>query len=54
VELPLTDGYKTDFKTASGKIEIVNPREEEPLPRYLEPHGDDAVFWLINSPDMRC
>ena len=53
VELPLTDGYKTDFKTASGKIEILNPREEEPLPRYLEPHGDDAVFWLINSPDMR-
>lgn len=32
VELPLTDGYKTDFKTASGKIEILNPREEEPCP----------------------
>ncbi|WP_371381361.1 molybdopterin-dependent oxidoreductase [Sporomusa aerivorans] len=53
VELSPPAGYKTDFKTPSGKIEILNPREDHPLPRYLNPHGDDAEFWLINSPDMR-
>lgn len=53
LELPLPDGYKTNFRTPSGKIEILNPTEDEPLPRYFEPHGDDAEFWLINSPDPR-
>ncbi|WP_411681138.1 molybdopterin-dependent oxidoreductase [Clostridium thailandense] len=53
LELPLPDGYKTNFRTPSGKIEILNPAEDEPLPRYFEPHGDNAEFWLINSPDPR-
>jgi len=53
VELPLPEGYKTDFQTPSGKIEILNPLEESPLPRYIEPYGDDAAFWLVNSPDVR-
>lgn len=53
IELPLPVDYKMQFKTASGKIEILNPTEEEPLPQYEEPYGDSADFWLINSPDVR-
>ncbi|QDR78980.1 molybdopterin-dependent oxidoreductase [Sporomusa termitida] len=53
VELPLPAGYKTEFKTPSGKIEILNTSQAEPLPRYTKPHGDKAGFWLINAPDPR-
>lgn len=50
VELMLPDNYKSNYKTKSGKIEILNPSEEEKLPCYLEPYGDNAPFWLVNSP----
>ncbi|HML31768.1 molybdopterin-dependent oxidoreductase [Sporomusa sphaeroides] len=53
VDLPLPDEYKLQFQTPSGKIEIINPREEDPLPKYFEPYGDKAEFWLVNSPDAR-
>lgn len=53
MELPLPAGYKTKFNTPSRKIEILNTREAEHLPQYTKPHGDDAAFWLINSPDIR-
>lgn len=53
VEVDLPAQYKMDFKTPSGKIEILNPREEAPLPTYTEPYGDDAAYWLINAPDPR-
>ena len=53
LELPLPDGYKTQFRTPSGKIEILNSKEDEPLPKYSKPHGDNADFWLVNSPDAR-
>ncbi|SMC97794.1 molybdopterin-dependent oxidoreductase [Sporomusa malonica] len=53
IELPLPVGYKTEFKTASGKIEILNENEAEPLPKFVKPHGDKADFWLVNAPDMR-
>ncbi|MBP2636697.1 MAG: fdhF 1 [Firmicutes bacterium] len=53
VELPLPEGYKTNFKTPSGKIEIFNPAEDSPLPMYTKPQGDAAAFWLVNSPDAR-
>lgn len=53
VEMRLPDNYKMDFKTPSGKIEILNETEEEPLPTYTVPHGDDAAYWLINAPDPR-
>jgi anaerobic selenocysteine-containing dehydrogenase len=52
VELPLPSNYKTTYKTPSGKIEIFNPRESEPLPRYTMPHGDDAPFWFMNAPGL--
>ena len=53
VELSLPDNYKMDFKTPSGKIEILNPRESVPLITYTEPYGDDEPFWLINGNDIR-
>lgn len=52
VELPLPPDYKTRYKTPSGKIEIFNPRDAEPLPRYNQPHGDDAPFWLMSAPGL--
>ncbi len=53
VELPLAKDYKTLYRTPSGKIEILNPREEECLPKFSKPYGDDAAYWLINAPDVR-
>ena len=53
IELPLPVGYKLQFKTPSGKIEILNLKEVESLPEYKAPYGDAADFWLINSPDVR-
>lgn len=53
VEVALPDNYKMDFKTPSGKIEILNPRESIPLITYTEPYGDDAPFWLIIGNDIR-
>lgn len=53
VELPLPKEYKTNFRTPSGKIEILNVRESQPLPLYIPPYGDSAKYWLINSPDVR-
>jgi anaerobic selenocysteine-containing dehydrogenase len=34
------------FETPSGKVEILNPREEEPLPRYLPPHEASGRYPL--------
>jgi anaerobic selenocysteine-containing dehydrogenase len=50
VELPLPPDYKITYKTASGKIEILNASDAEPLPRYLAPHGDNASYWLMTAP----
>jgi anaerobic selenocysteine-containing dehydrogenase len=53
IELSLPSSYKIQFRTPSGKIQILNLHEEDPLPKYTPPYGDDANFWLINSPDVR-
>lgn len=53
VEVALPDNYKMDFKTPSGKIEFLNPRESIPLITYTEPYGDDEPFWLIIGNDIR-
>lgn len=53
VEIDLPKNYKMDFRTPSGKVEIYNPRHKHPLPCWLDPHGDDAEFWLINGNDIR-
>jgi len=52
VELPLEKDYKVQFNTPSGKIEIYNAQEAEPLPRYFDPHGDSAPYWFINAPSI--
>ena len=52
VELSLPEDYKTTFLTPSGKIELYNPKDAEPLPRYLEPYGDDAPFYLMSTPSL--
>lgn len=51
-ELSLPENYKTTFLTPSGKIELYNPNEAEPLPHYFEPYGDDAPFYLMSTPSL--
>ncbi len=52
VELPLPEGYKTQYKTPSGKIEILNPKETHPLPCYLPPHGGKEPYRLMTAPSL--
>ena len=51
--MTLPENYKMDFKTPSGKIELYNPHDVEPLIRYLPPYGDSAPFWLVIGNDIR-
>ena len=53
VEMTVPESYKMDFKTPSGKIELYNPQDVEPLIPYMPPYGDNAPFWLINGNDIR-
>ena len=53
VELPLAAGYKTNFKTSSGKIEILNSMEADALPKYYPPYGGEGKYWFVSSPDRR-
>ena len=53
VEMTVSEDYKMDFKTPSGKIELYNPHDAEPLIRYVPPYGDNAPFWLIIGNDIR-
>ena len=52
VELPLPPDARTRFRTPSGKIEILNPRESHPLPCYLPPYGGDYPFRLMTAPSF--
>ena len=52
VELPLSEGYKTHYKTASGRLEILNPKETHPLPCYLPPHGGKEPYRLMTAPSL--
>jgi anaerobic selenocysteine-containing dehydrogenase len=52
VEIPLPPDAKAQFKTPSGKIEILNPRDPHPLPCYLSPHGGDYPFRLMTAPSL--
>jgi anaerobic selenocysteine-containing dehydrogenase len=55
VALDLPESYKLDFKTPSGKIEILNHNLSPALPDFFPPHmsEDEGEFILINSPDPR-
>ena len=51
-ELPFPPDARTRFRTPSGKIEILNPREPHPLPCYLPPYGGDYTFRLMTAPSF--
>ena len=53
VEMDLSDTYKLEYDTPSGKIELYNPVEADPYPVYREAHGDTVEFFLINGTDPR-
>ncbi|WP_127147708.1 molybdopterin-dependent oxidoreductase [Veillonella sp. VA139] len=53
VEMDLSDTYKLEYGTPSGKIELYNPLEREPYPVYHEAYGDTGEFFLINGADPR-
>jgi anaerobic selenocysteine-containing dehydrogenase len=46
VSLFVPPGAKLDFRTASGKIEIENPAEPHPLPRWIPPYAESGPFPL--------
>jgi anaerobic selenocysteine-containing dehydrogenase len=52
VELPLPSDARTRYRTPSGKIEILNPREPYPLPCYLPPYDGDYPFRLMTAPSF--
>jgi anaerobic selenocysteine-containing dehydrogenase len=52
VEISLPPNAKAQFKTPSGKVEILNPRDPHPLPCYLSPHGGDYPFRLMTAPSV--
>lgn len=52
VSLPLPDNYKMQFRTPSGKIEIVNPRETPALPDWFPPYGGKGEFCLVTAPSL--
>ena len=56
VPLRLPTGHKTSFRTPSGKIEILNPRLKEPLPRALPTHvereGSPFPLRLVTAPSL--
>ena len=55
VELDPGRGPDLRFETPSGRIEILNPRDPEPLPRYLPPHSDSDPhpLQLITAPALQ-
>jgi anaerobic selenocysteine-containing dehydrogenase len=52
VEIPLPSDACTHFKTPSGKIEILNPKESYPLPCYLPPYDGTYPFRLMTGPSL--
>ena len=52
VTLPLPENYKMQFRTASGKIEIFNPRETPALPDWFPPYGGSGEFYLMTAPSL--
>jgi anaerobic selenocysteine-containing dehydrogenase len=54
VEIPLPPDARAHFKTPSGKIEILNPKESHPMPCYLPPYEGDYPFRLMTAPSLYC
>ncbi len=52
VEIPMARDARFRYRTPSGKIEILNPQEPEPLPRYAPPYGGSFPFRLMTAPSV--
>jgi anaerobic selenocysteine-containing dehydrogenase len=52
VEIRIPSDARTRFKTPSGKIEILNPKESHPLPCHLPPYEGDYPFRLMTAPSL--
>jgi anaerobic selenocysteine-containing dehydrogenase len=52
VQIHLPPDARTLFRTPSGKIEILNPREKHSLPCYIPPYGGDHPFRLMTAPSL--
>ncbi len=52
VELPLPPDARTRFRTPSGKIEILNPKQPHPLPLHIPPYGGNDPFYLMTAPSF--
>jgi anaerobic selenocysteine-containing dehydrogenase len=52
VEIRLPADARTRFKTPSGKVEILNPREPHSLPCYLPPYREEYPFRLMTGPSL--
>jgi len=52
VEIPLPADARTRFRTPSGKVEILNPRESHSLPCYVPPYHGDYPFRLMTGPSL--
>jgi anaerobic selenocysteine-containing dehydrogenase len=50
VEVRLSAEARSAYRTPSGKIEILNPREPQPLPDFIPPYGGDQPFRLMTAP----
>ncbi|MCX5736853.1 MAG: molybdopterin-dependent oxidoreductase [candidate division NC10 bacterium] len=50
VEVRLSAEARGAYRTPSGKIEILNPREPHPLPDFIPPYGGDQPFRLMTAP----
>ena len=50
VEVRLPAGARTAYRTPSGKIEILSPREPRPLPEFFPAYGGDQPFRLMTGP----
>ena len=55
VELDPRQGAGSGFRTPSRKVEILNPRDPEPLPRFLPPHSanDPHPLQLVTAPAVQ-
>ena len=55
VELDPGTGPELRFDTPSGKVEILNPRDPEPLPRFLPSHSaaDPHPLQLLTAPSVQ-
>jgi anaerobic selenocysteine-containing dehydrogenase len=52
VEIPLPSNARKTFRTPSGKVELLNPKQSHPLPLYIPPYGGDEPFYLMAVPSF--